>query len=588
MNCRIRNAVLMLIFTAISLWFWGVLSPSILYFRESVLWFPMTWDRLLDAFCHPGGIADYVSEFIEQFFRFRAVAAFFVTAVLLAIRTLVLKISGKLGGGDLAVALSFIPAFIVWAFLCIFEYRFTAAVSLTLALSILLLLLALMEGKSAKCLTFSTLATSVAGWYICGPVAVIIPAVLLMSWKKEYLNAVYSLLTVILLPFLASLFVDYPESQLYLGTDYHIVPGQAPVLLYVAMLSVLLCTALSALPFRFSPGRKWLGIVSAAILDIAVFAGGWVYMISKCNPVNERIFRYDRLVEEEDWDEILSVGLNRRPRTYAELCAVNLALAEKGRLLEDMFVFQGQTLEALFPDYNLGYLMSLSTDRALMEAGLLNAARHYAFEKFQSFPGYRIGSRYMRSLAEIDIARGDPGPAGKYLSALSETLFYRGWAADRRKEIVAEPAEYADTCLYNDSSVPDKTLMLRRLCSSGKAGAVAGQYLVAMDLLAMDLAALRSDLEISGIGKDAPATVRQALVMAGELFGDLTDKENAMLTDADRELYAEFQSRASDAASLRSRFGNTYWYYCLGAYNSKNNLSFASAKQPYLEADRPT
>ena len=89
----------------------------------------------------------------------------------------------------------------------------------------------------------------------------------------------------------------------------------------------------------------------------------------------------------------------------------------------------------------------------------------------------------------------------------------------------------------------------------------------------MDLAALRSDLEISGIGDEVPAAVRQALAMAGELFGDLTEKENAMLTDADRQLYAEFHSMAgsSDASSLRSRFGNTYWYYCLGAYNAKND-----------------
>lgn len=572
MNNRIRNAVLILVFTAISLWFWGVLSPSILYFRESVLWLPLTWDRLGEAFCHPGGLADYVSEFIVQFFRFRVLAAILVTAVLLAIRTLVLKISGKLGSEVLAGALSFIPAFIVWAFLCIFEYRFTAAVSLMLALSILLLLLAFTEGKNAKSLKFSTLAASVAGWYICGPVAIIIPAVLLMSWKKEYLGAFYSLLASLLLPFLASFVLDYPESQLYLGADYHIVPGQAPSMLYLAMLSVLLCTALSAL--RIPAGRKWLGIVSTVILDIAVFAGGWMYMTSKCNPVNERIFRYDRLVGEEDWDGILSVALNRRPRTYAELCAVDLALAEKGRLLEDMFVFQSQTAEALFPDYNLGYVMSLSTDRALMSAGLLNAARHHAFEKFQSFPDYRTGTRYLRSLAEIDIARGDLGPTGKYLDALSKTMFYRRWAAGKRKEMDVDRAagEFADTCLYNDSSLQDKALMLRRLCASGNAGPVAGQYLIAMDLLTMDLASLRSDLEISGIGGDVPASVRQALVMAGELFGDLTDREKSMLTDTDMELYAEFQSMASDAASLRSRFGNTYWYYCLSAYQSKTDL----------------
>ncbi|MGM9757949.1 MAG: DUF6057 family protein [Candidatus Cryptobacteroides sp.] len=573
MNTRVRNAVLASIFAALSLWFWGFLSPSILYFRESVLWLPMTWERVSEALCHPGGIADLVSDFIVQFFRFRFVAAVAVTAVLLAIRTLVLKISGRFGGEGLSEALSFIPAFIVWALLCIFEYRFTSAVSLTLALSILLPLLTLTEGKSVKSQKFSTLAASVAGWYICGPVAVIIPGVLLLSWKKEYLSAGCSLAAVLLLPFLASFFIEYPESQLYLGTDYHIVPGQAPVMLYAAMLSVLLCTALSALPFRFSPGRKWLGIVSAVILDIAVFAGGWLYLIGNCNPVNERIFRYDRMVEEEDWDGILSVALKRRPRTYAELCAVNLALAEKGRLLEDMLVFQGQTAEAVFPDYNLGYMMSLSTDRALMEAGLLNAARHYAFEKFQSFPDYRIGTRYLRSLAEIDIARGDFGPAKKYLDALSETLLYRRWADERRKEMAPEACTTDGDYLYNDSSTQDKAMMLRRLCASGEAGPVAGQYLIAMDLLSMDLAALRADLEISGIGKEAPAAVRQALAMAGELFGDLTEKENAMLTDADRQLYAEFHSMAgsSDASSLRSRFGNTYWYYCLGAYNAKTN-----------------
>lgn len=572
MNTKVRNAVPALIFAALSLWFWGFLSPSILYFRESVLWLPMTWERVSEALCHPGGIADLVSDFIVQFFRFRLVAAVAVTAVLLAIRTLVLKISEKFGGEGLAHALSFIPAFIVWAMLCIFEYRFTSAVSLMLALSILLLLLTLTEGKSVKSLMLSTLAASVAGWYICGPVAFIIPGVLLLSWKKEYLSAGRSLAAVLLLPFLASFFIEYPESQLYLGTDYHIVPGQAPVMLYAAMLSVLLCTALSALPFRFSPGRKWLAIVSAVILDIAVFAGGWLYLIGNCNPVNERIFRYDRLIWEEDWDGILSVALNRRPRTYAELCAVNLALAEKGRLLEDMFVFQGQTAEALFPDYNLGYMMSLSTDRALMEAGLLNAARHYAFEKFQSFPDYRIGTRYLRSLAEIDIARGDFGPAKKYLDALSETLLYRRWADERRKGMAAGPARPGDNYLYNDSSTQDKALMLRRLCASGEAGPVAGQYLIAMDLLSMDLAAMRADLEISGIGKEAPAAVRQALAMAGELFGDLSEREAALLSDSDRQFYAEFQSLAagSDPNRLQSRFGNTYWYYCLSAYSSGN------------------
>jgi len=412
-------------------------------------------------------------------------------------------------------------------------------------------------------------------YWICGPLVAIFLILILMYtvWRRRRIwTVLLSVLVWVVTPFIWHLCIQYTLKELYLGIDYFHEPQKWPVSYFIMAFSpVVVCLLQGLLPV-IKKGRG--ATMSFYALGVVIFAAGWIMMLKSCNPSYERIFKYDKLALRQDWDGILKKASQVPPRSLAEATAVNLALAMEDRLLKDMFMFPQPGPTGLFPDYASGYVITLTSGESVFRAGLLNTARHYAFEEYESYPNYRVSARHMKRVAEIDLINGRLPVAKRFLKDLSHTLFYRKWAKKYLKNpssVKDDPeysrlAQYKDHSewLYSDSSDDDKREMLREIVARDGQYSVPFEYLLAYDLLARDLFSLRTHLFLADFKDGVPPLIQQAVAMFDGAFFEVAPEEEALVSDEVRQQYSDFQTALLDGRSgneIKSRFGKTYWYY---------------------------
>ncbi len=571
MSDTVKKILLASIFSFISLWFWIVLSPNFLHFHETTLFFPYTWTHLKEALCVPGGPARYVAEFFVQFFLFKVPAGIIVTASFLLLQVLSWKLFRifKEQESMALYAMSFIVPFCAWIYLCIFGNLFTGIVALCGVLAVACSYLVKPRSWTA------VIITTILLYWLCGPLAGLFVLLLLaysILKKKDFGKAALAVAIFAVLPFIWHLCIQYTLKELYLGADYYHEPQHWPLSYFILAFSPLfLCIVIGLLPsIHKGRGATWSFIVSA----VAVFLLGWIGVIKNCNPSYERIFKYDNLALHQDWDGILDKANKVPPRSLAEATSVNLALAMKDRLLTDMFLYPQPGPSGLFPDYASGYVIALTSGESVFRAGLLNTARHYAFEEYESYPNYRVSARHMKRVAEIDLINGRYPTARRFLKDLSHTLFYRKWAKTYLQDpgAVSSDPEYArllqyrdhSEWLFSDSSDDDKREMLRNIVAKDGKYSVPFEYLLAYDLLARDLFSLRTHLFLAGFNGEVPILVQQAVAMFDGAFFEVAPEEQALVSQSVRDEYNEFRTALLEGKTgneIKSRFGKTYWYY---------------------------
>lgn len=570
LSCQILTITL---FVAVAGWFWTFLSHGTLYFLETTQFFPFTFTHFKESLGYPGGLGQYISEFFVQFFIFAAVAGLIVTIFLVLIQALTWKAMKEISGKDgiILYPISFIPAFCGWAYLCVFGNMFTAIVALSAALVAFIAT----TGSGRRNIPKEIIVCILLYWAI-GPIAVVYPLLLVMesigkgTWKLV-LASIGEVILMGLMPFIWKLFIHYPLRQLILGVDYFNEPGKCNYLLFLLAASPLVAAILAMiLPGTVRNGKvQWL---SFACIVVVVFAGGWFFMTRNCSPLNERVYEYYKLCYDRDWDGVIRKANKLTPVSISENAAINLALAKQGKLLDEMFNYPQPGFNALFPDYAQGYVISLTAGEAVYHAGLLNTARHYAFEEYESYPNYHVGAKHMKRLAEIDLINGNYRIARRYLKDLSHTLFYRKWALRFLKDpdSVAEVPEYAmlrqcrDTSdyLYNDSSDDDKRLILRRLVEKNGKRSIYSDYLMAYDLLSCDFYSFKQDYQLIDFGEKVPEYVKEGLVICCK---NMLDGTPSSILDKDAlDTYNNFQIALLErkpSGWLKKNFGNTLYYY---------------------------
>lgn len=137
---------------------------------------------------------------------------------------------------------------------------------------------------------------------------------------------------------------------------------------------------------------------------------------------------YDFMARNAMWNRIIQKAQQQAPRNQVSVVALNLALAERGGLVENMFKFPQNGIIGLLPGFSNDYVSPLVTSEALYRLGLINTAQCYVFEAQEAIPDFQKSARCYKRLAETNLINGDYAVARKYLNALCHTIYYRTWA----------------------------------------------------------------------------------------------------------------------------------------------------------------
>ena len=355
--------------------FWYVGYPHALSYQEQYQLFLWTGDYFLERLNLPGGLADWLSEFIVQFYYVEWQGALLLTLLFVALQRMILWLltHGGITQGTVPMCLSLVPvALILWLMGDInVLLSLPAAIVLALALACIRL--------SKRFSWIDVLILPVAYWLI-GPAVwiYIVVRVLQLGWK--HLWSAGWLVAVQLMAY-AWLLPQWPLQQVMTGLNYYRIPLQYP---------------------------QWSGY----------------------NKDMYELIRMDYLVRNECWDEIEKRAGEYQVKTAFWSNCVNLALAEKRLLADRMFDFYQSGEDALIIPRTRDLTSMLPSAEAFWRLGMVNSAQRYMFDTQESILNARKSGRCTKRIAECMIVNGHYQTAAKQLNLLKKSLFYRGWAVE--------------------------------------------------------------------------------------------------------------------------------------------------------------
>ena len=386
-----------------------------------------------------GGFADYLSEFLVQFFFYPAAGAAIVAVLLTSIQLLTWALARRYNS---SYALSFLPALLLLALMGDENTLLSYPVSI-----LLVLLISLICTKIGK--TIVNIVAIAASYWLVGSVFAIMPLLLINGKDKKAkgLNVlIYAIAAVATVYACRYLWISqYPWPTVLNGINYYrltLMTLEVPDMMYVIPVTVLLAVFFGQ-PLKGQKQRLVLNSVLAIGMIVAAFIGHNKFY----DPAICAILEQNHLVRGSKWQQIIEraeqmkEANNPAVGTHIFNNALNLALAMTNKLPDKMFEFPQTGVQGLLSPWVKDNTTCATTMEAFYRLGFVNESLRYAFDLQESILNCRKSGRFTRRMAECNLLNGKYDVASKYIDMLKHTLFYSDWA------------EKADKCLYNEQMI---------------------------------------------------------------------------------------------------------------------------------------
>lgn len=488
--------------------FWSVPYMSGLCFQEQYQMFLFDTNYFLERIVLPGGLADYISEFLVQFYYMPVLGGTIIALLLMSIQAISWGLMKQYGMKAVSPGylLSFVPSIVLWCAMGDQNLLLSFVVALTGAL-----LMGWIHNRFHNRLVkvvFELVSTALVYWFL-GPV-VFLYAVLMIGdtlmkgkQKERFLSSLgYSACLLILTVawiLLTTQSLQYPLYRIFSGLNYYRYPGTVSPL----PLGVMIWTVVVVFFGMVPDGHAWIkklqqSKVVMALAYVLVIVASWFGIKASFDEMTYDLIDYDFLVRTEQWDKIIEKAEKKPATTPLSVSCVNLALSQKGQLADRLFEFYQNGGEGLFPTFTRDMISPVSTAEIFFRLGMVNDAERYMFEAQEAIPNYRKSARLTRRIIECEIINGNYQVAAKLLRRLQKTLFYSNWAnqmmallgnekAINRHPIYGKLRKYREKkqdFLFSDREMDQ---MLGLLFLNDNHNKMAYEYLVCYELLQRDM-----------------------------------------------------------------------------------------------------
>jgi hypothetical protein len=456
-NLQHTHTGLSFLLLLLSFLYFGSVYTFHLHEQEQLQLFLFTPDYFWQTLSHPGGLSDYISRFVTQFFCRPLFGAFLIALLLVALQRHLLVLTRCYKEGVAFEPLTFIPPIFFWCLMGNDNYLLGGLISALFVLPFAWLY-AQIHGRKSRFI-YAAIATPLLYWMVGAPF-VLFP---IFALTLEYfcyrtkigsmiVPIIVSVLLVILPPLLTKQFLLQDTlHRLWWGGDFWRYPYSYPV-----QLPVFWALCLIPILFRWFPtiaARSRKGWLFFSALAIVVLLCGAFFVRRSIDIPKEEVMAYDYYTRTRQWKEVIKLADYRMPRSPLSIACLNLALCKEDRMGE-MFHYHQSGPEGLFPTFVRDFTVPFISGEIYFQLGFINTAQRYAFEAMEALPDYQMSVRSIVRLAETNIINGEDVVALKYLHILQHTLFYRKWAT----RVIAKMKE--GTAL--DDNVEWKNLSHRR------------------------------------------------------------------------------------------------------------------------------
>ncbi len=440
-------AVRFLFFLFFYLYLFVFTNPSISYFvQQPVFLFDKTC--LLKYLNHPGGISEYLSRFLSQFYYFPWPGTLIITLAAWAITFVTGRILKSLGLIRYTLVLQLLPAIALIYLNRNYEFKLINSLVPLLSLSALYLYLRLSGLKFIPKIAFQLLSSAVL-YYIAGGGGLllyasmcIIKEIIGIKDYKSLVSATLPLIIFIIIPWLSARFLFYITlKQAYL---HLLSPGRGyepSLMLYCLFISFPLLVAVAGVvPAKESPFGTEMIIQYIAII---VLIASTIAVPSSPDQKLENRVRY--LAYKERWEELLKLAKHKYSNNRIVNFHTNRALFHTGRLAYDMFEYpQNRGKYGLLMEGTLDVNYLMDNSDLFFDMGHIGSAQHWAYEaqtKYENSP------RILKRLVLTNIINGDFGAANSMLMILRKSILYRKWT------------DHYLECIHNPDKLKEDTLI---------------------------------------------------------------------------------------------------------------------------------
>lgn len=500
--------LLSLLFGVAVVIFWSVPYMSGLCFQEQYQMFLFDIGYFLERIVLPGGLADYISEFLVQFYYMPVLGGTIIALLLMSIQAISWGLMKQFGMKAVfpGYLLSFVPSIVLWCAMGDQNLLLSFVVALSGAL-----LMGWIHNRFHNRLVkvvFELVSTALVYWFL-GPVVFLYAALMigdtLMKGKQNGhilsslgYSACLLILTVAWI-LLTTQSLQYPLYRIFSGLNYYRYPGTVSPL----PLGVMIWTVVVVFFGMVPDGHAWIkklqqSKVVMVLAYVLVIVASWFGIKASFDAMTYDLIDYDFLVRTEQWDKIIEKAEKKPATTPLGVSCVNLALSQKGMLADRLFEFYQNGGEGLFPTFTRDMISPVSTAEIFFRLGMVNDAERYMFEAQEAIPNHRKSARLTRRIIECEIINGNYQVAAKLLRRLQKTLFYSNWAnqmmallgnekAINRHPIYGKLRKYREKkqdFLFSDREMDQ---MLGLLFLNDNHNRMAYEYLMCYELLQRDL-----------------------------------------------------------------------------------------------------
>lgn len=500
--------LLSLLFGVAVVIFWSVPFVGGLCFQEQYQMFLFDTGYFLERIVLPGGLADYISEFLVQFYYMPVLGGAIIALLLMGIQAAVWGLMKQYGARHdfPSYLLSFLPSIALWCAMGDQNILLSFVVALFGAL-----LMGWIHNRFHNRLVkvvFELVSTALVYWFL-GPVVFVYVVLMIgdtlknAKQKDSILSGIgYSVCILVLTIawiLLTTQTLQYPLYRIFAGLNYYRYPGTISPLPFVVMVWAVVIPFLGMIPCH----RKFLqklqqSKVVMALSYVLVIVASWFGIKASFDEMTYELIDYDFLVRTEQWDKIIEKAEKKPATTPLSVSCVNLALSQKGMLADRLFEFYQNGGEGLFPTFTRDMTSPVSTAEIFFRLGMVNDAERYMFEAQEAIPNYRKSARLTRRIIECEIINGNYQVAAKLLRRLQKTLFYSNWANQMMALLGNEKAinqhtiygklrkyrEKKQDFLFSDKEMDQ---MLGLLFLNDNHNKMAYEYLMCYELLQRDM-----------------------------------------------------------------------------------------------------
>jgi len=563
MQINVKNLANFLIFILfiIAYWFTAiVINPQLHYFLQQSA-FLTNSSYFISYIKYPGGIADYLSEFISQFFYYRLIGGFLIILIAALLGFIAIHLMEKLFGKNnykfSALGLILLLSVLIQ---CNYYYPFYASIRLLMAF-VFIWIFTIIKSKFSNSQYFTAFSMAILLFYLAGGAALIIfsittiliqislypkktnlyilPLFALFCAGLPYLA--YKYLFLVNLPLMYSITHSKSPEILYYVPDYYLYTLYAilPSYLLIAFIYKFLQTSSKKVALKPKSHKPLISksdkkaikkAESKAVIQSQSSQSKWqnspillltvqfiVFALLSFTLVNHT---FDKTLKNKilvpyyasngDWENVIKTAGNIEQYDIFINAEYNRALANTGKLADNLFSFaQLAGPYGLFLDGKVTSDIPFFCCDQYYDLGFMHESQHWAFEAQTIFPN---SPRLLKRLVLTNLVNKKYVLAEKFLRKLDDNMLYHDWVDKYQKYIddttlVGKDPElsWKRKCEPLDNfSATNPFLKLKKLLEANPQNKLAFDYLICALLLDGDLANFKDMISNNSIYTRSP------------------------------------------------------------------------------------